>query len=300
MIHLEWYRIFLHAARTGNLTKAAQELYITQPSVSYAIKQMEQALSLKLFHRLSKGVELTEEGKALLAYVEQSFALLDAGERKMSQLKDLTGGELRIGASDSLFKHFLFPYLDKYHKQYPEVRIRLSHGKTSEITQRVKEGTVDFGLIHLPTAEDPLLTIQAIMTLQDCFVGGEAYRDKAVLPLTAHDLGQFPLLLLSAGSSTRRFAEHWFSQQNVTIQADIELGSIDLLIEFAKLGLGVAFVSKSYVTQELADGLLYELKPTVAIPTRYIGIAARRDTTPSLAAAKFHEMLMADMPALVT
>ncbi|MGO4268413.1 LysR family transcriptional regulator [Paenibacillus sp. TAF58] len=140
MIHLEWYRIFLHAAKAGNLTKAAGELYITQPSVSYAIKQMEQALSMKLFHRQSKGVELTTEGKQLLLYVEQSFALLEAGEKKMSALKHLTGGELRVGASDSLFKHILFPYLDTYHKQYPDVRIRLSHGKTFEITARVKEG----------------------------------------------------------------------------------------------------------------------------------------------------------------
>jgi DNA-binding transcriptional LysR family regulator len=69
MLHLEWYRIFLHTARHGNVTKAAQELHVTQPSVSYAIKQMEEALGLKLFHRLSKGVELTEEGKALAAYV---------------------------------------------------------------------------------------------------------------------------------------------------------------------------------------------------------------------------------------
>ncbi|UKS25782.1 LysR family transcriptional regulator [Paenibacillus sp. HWE-109] len=296
MIHLEWYRIFLHAAKAGNLTKAAQELFITQPSVSYAIKQMEQALSLKLFHRQSKGVELTEEGKALLIYVEQSFALLDAGERKMTALKHLTGGELRIAANDSLFKHFLFPYLDTYHKQYPDVRIRLSHGKTSEITQRVKEGVIDLGLIHLPTVEEPLLNVQTVMTLQDCFVGGEAYRHFAEQPLTAQEISQFPLLLLSAGSSTRRFAEHWFSQQDVDIQADIELGSIDLLIEFAKLGLGVAFVSRSYVTQELADGLLHELKPTVAIPTRSIGIATRQDISPSLAAAKFHELLAAGDP----
>ncbi|MCY9696732.1 LysR family transcriptional regulator [Paenibacillus alginolyticus] len=291
MIHLEWYRIFLHAAKAGNLTKAAEELYITQPSVSYAIKQIEAALSMKLFHRKSKGVELTTEGKQLLLYVEQSFALLEAGEKKMSALKHLTGGELRVGASDSLFKHFLFPYLDTYRKQYPGVRIRLSHGKTSEITARVKESSIDFGLIHLPTADDPHLDVQTIMTLQDCFVGGEAYRDQAEHLLSAQDISRFPLLLLSPGSSTRRFIEQWFAAQDVTIEADIELGSIDLLIEFAKLGFGVAFVPRSYVVKELAEGTLHELKPAKAIPARSIGITTRRDMTSSVAAAKFLEML---------
>ena len=87
MFNLEWYRIFLQTARYGNLTKAAQALHITQPSVSYAMKQMEEALGIKLFNRLSKGVELTKEGQSLLKYVEQSFTLLDAAEKHVLNLK---------------------------------------------------------------------------------------------------------------------------------------------------------------------------------------------------------------------
>jgi len=115
MFNLEWYRIFMHTARHRNLSKAAAELHITQPSVSYAIKQMEEALGLKLFHRLSKGVELTEEGQALFEYVEQSFTMLDSAQKHLENLKQLNEGEIRIGASDYLIKHLLLPQLNTFH-----------------------------------------------------------------------------------------------------------------------------------------------------------------------------------------
>lgn len=286
MINLEWYRIFYHTAKAGNLTKAAQELYITQPSVSYAIKQMEEAFGVKLFHRQSKGVKLTAEGQVLLDYVEPSFSLLDAGETKLGNLKRLAGGELRVGASDSLFKHMLLPHLDSFHARYPDIRIRLSHGKTPDILHRLKEGQIDFGIVHMPIA-DPQIEVTAFSVIQDCFVAGEAYKDLKGAVISAEQLGALPLLLLSQGSSTRRFVEQWFTAQGVSVEADIELGSIDLLVEFARRGFGVAFVTRSFVQEELEKGSLIELKPVEPIGIRSVGIAIRRDMPLSLAASQF-------------
>lgn len=144
MFNLEWYR--------ENLTKAAQQLHITQPSVSYAIKQMEETLGLKLFHRLSKGVELTEEGRALLTYVERSFSLLDAAQKHLHDFKQLTEGEVSIGASHSLIKHLLLPQLYLFHTKYPGIRIRLLHGRTPDLTQRLKEGLIDCAIVHMSHA----------------------------------------------------------------------------------------------------------------------------------------------------
>lgn len=288
--NLEWYRIFLHTARAGNLTRAAQELHITQPSVSYAIKQMEEELGVKLFHRLSKGVKLTTEGEALFTYVQQSFSLLYAGEETLQNLKALTDGELRIGASDSLIKSLLLPYLDTFHSRYPKIRIRLSHGKTTDIVHRLKEGLIDFGIVHMPI-HDPSLDIHPLSTVQDTFVVGEAFRELASRPLSAEEIGGLPLLLLSPGSSSRRFVEQWFAAQGVSIEADIELGSIDLLAEFARLGFGTACVNRTFVEKALEEETLFELRPTTIIPVRGIGIATRRDMSLSLAASPFLEML---------
>lgn len=291
MFQLEWYRIFLHTARRGNLTKAAQELHITQPSVSYAVKQMEEALGLKLFHRLSKGVELTEEGRILLKYVEQSFSLLDAAQRHLHELKQLTEGEIRIGASDSLIKYLLLPQLNAFHGEHPGIRIRLTPGKTPEIARKLKEGQIDLAIVRLPM-EDPMLNVRKLAELEDCFVVGEAYRELADRTLSVRELAELPLLSHSPGSSTRIFVERWFSASGLTVNPDIELGSIDLLTEFARLGYGVAFVPRPFVEAELRDGRLFELRLDASLPPRSIGMAIRSDTPLSIAAERFVGMLI--------
>ncbi|MDQ1913465.1 LysR family transcriptional regulator [Paenibacillus sp. GD4] len=290
MMNLEWYRIFLQTARHGNLTKAAQELHITQPSVSYALKQMEEALGLKLFYRLSKGVELTQEGRSLLVYVEQSFSLLDAAQKHVQELKQLTEGELRIGASESLIKHLLLPKLDLFHRMHPGVRIRLSHGKSPELAQRLREGKIDCALVHLPL-EDSLLEIRPLAKLEECFVVGEAYKELAGRPLTSKELVELPLLLLSSGSSTRSFVEQWFGSRGLAVKPDFELGSIDLLVEFAIRGYGAAFITRSFVEEELRSKALFALQLEEAFPPRCIGFAVRRDVRLSLAAERFASML---------
>lgn len=290
MIHLEWYRIFLHTARHRNLTKAAKELHITQPSVSYAIKQMEEALGLKLFYRLSKGVELTEEGHALFGYVEQSFGMLDSGQKHLLNLKQLSEGEIRIGASDSLIKHLLLPHLNNFHKEHPGIRIRLSHGKTPEITQRLKDGVIDCAVFHMPV-NDPQLNIQTLAVLEDCFVVGTAYQELTNHPLSADELSELPLILLSQGSSTRIFIEQWFATRGLSITPDIELGSIDLLAEFARLGYGAAFISRDFVQEDLQHGRLFELRIDDPLPPRSIGFAIRRDMHLSVAAERFVHIL---------
>jgi LysR family transcriptional regulator, low CO2-responsive transcriptional regulator len=289
-IHLEWYRIFMHTARLGNLTKAAQELHITQPSVSYAIKQMEGELGVKLFQRLSKGVELTEEGRALFAYVEQSFALLDAAEQHVTDLKQLTAGEVRIGASDSLIKHLLLPKLHAYHQENPGIRIRLSHGSTPAITQRLLDGQIDCAVLHLPV-DDTRLDVHPLRTYEHGYVVGQAYGHVANRTISAQELAKLPHLLLSPGSSTRVFVEQWFAAHGLRISPDIELGSIDLLIEFAKLGFGVAFIARSFVAEEVRRGDLIELRVQEPIPQRSIGLAVRRGMSLSLAAERFAELL---------
>lgn len=294
MFNLEWYRIFWQTARHRNLTKAAAALHITQPSVSYAIKQMEEALGLKLFHRLSKGVELTEEGQALYEYVEQSFSMLDSAQKHLKNLKQLNEGEIRIGASDYLIKHLLLPHLNTFHNTYPGIRIRLSHGKTPEISKRLKDGEIDCAFVHMPL-QDPLLNIQTLARLEDCFVVGEAFQALTSRSLTMKELSELPLILFSQGSSTRVFVEDWFAAKGLSIIPDMELGSIELLAEFARLGYGAAFISRSFVQEDLNSGKLFELCLEDPLPPRSIGFAVRRDRKLSIAAEQFVQMISAQL-----
>jgi DNA-binding transcriptional LysR family regulator len=290
LMNMEWYRIFLHTAKLGNLTKAAQELHITQPSVSYAIKQLEAQLDVRLFDRLSKGVKLTPEGIEVLAYVEKSFTILQAGETQLQALKNLTAGELRIGASGPVIKHLLLPLLDTFHAEHPAVRIRLSQGKTSDIRNRLLAGQIDIGLVHLPLSDHDLV-ISHLTEIQDCFVVGESYRHLVDIPFTAQTLAKLPLLLLSEASSTRLFIEQWFALQGITPDADMELSSMDMLIEMAMRGYGAAFVTQSFVDQELDNKKLFQLQTIEPIPTRSVGFATRRNSSLPIIAKRFIELL---------
>lgn len=286
LMNMEWYRIFLHTAKLGNLTKAAQELHITQPSVSYAIKQLEAQLEVKLFDRLSKGVKLTPEGLEVLAYVEKSFTILQAGEIQLQALKNLTAGELRIGASGPVIKHLLLPLLDTFHAEHPDVRIRLSQGKTSDIRDRLLCGQIDIGLVHLPLSDHELV-VSHLTEIQDCFVVGEAYRHLVDTPFSAQALAQLPLLLLSEASSTRLFIEQWFASQGITPDADMELSSMDMLIEMAIRGYGAAFVTQSFIDQELENKKLFRLQTIEPIPLRSVGFATRRNSSLPIIANRF-------------
>ncbi|WP_019637939.1 LysR family transcriptional regulator [Paenibacillus fonticola] len=289
--NIELYRIFLHTARLGNLTKAAQQLHITQPSVSYAIKQLESRLGVKLFDRLSKGVKLTPEGSALLEYVEQSFALLQAGEEKIASLKNLSSGELRVGASGPMIKHLLLPTLDQYHDRYPEVRIRLSQGKSSDIQNQLLDGQIDIGLVHLPLNDERIVS-NHLISQEHIFVVGPAFRHFAGQQINASELNRIPLLLFSKDSSTRHFVEKWLHSLGIEAEVDIELGSLDMLIEFAKRGYGAAFVARSFTVQELRDETLFELQIAEPIPLRSIAVATRRDVSLSISAKQFMDVLI--------
>ncbi len=111
MVNFELYKVFYLTAKSGSLSKAAKELYITQPSVSHSIKLLEDTLGLQLFARTSKGVELTKEGAVLFSYIEQAYNFISLAEEKLSELRNFSSGEIKIGGSDSLCKHYLLPFL---------------------------------------------------------------------------------------------------------------------------------------------------------------------------------------------
>ena len=120
-IRLELYKIFDKVAKCQSFSKAAKELYMTQPAVSQAIMQLEDELKIRLFTRTPRGVILTNEGKLLFEYTNSAISLLDTGEKKLKESRDLKKGELKIGVSDTISRYYLLPYLERFHKSYPNI-----------------------------------------------------------------------------------------------------------------------------------------------------------------------------------
>ncbi|WP_141501527.1 LysR family transcriptional regulator [Paenibacillus luteus] len=290
MNNYELYKVFYWAAKTGSLTQAAKSLYITQPSVSHAIKQLEDSFGITLFYRNSKGVSLTQEGAILYSYIEKSQILISLGEEKLAALKNLDSGELRIGGSDSLFKHYLLPYLEEFHQSHPGIKLQLIHGTTPEVIAFLKEGKIDLGVVRMPIV-DPQLEVREGIQLQDCFVAGAHFSELKGVAISLDMLLAYPVILFSRNSRARMAITELFQGYGYELKPEIEVGSVDLLIAFARKGLGISYVTREFVSKELEEGSLFEIQLEVQLPPSQVGTMIMRNMPLSSAATKFIELV---------
>ncbi|GAE37490.1 LysR family transcriptional regulator [Halalkalibacter akibai] len=290
-MQLDLYRVFYVTAMEKNFSKAAKKLYITQPSVSHAIKQLEESLGIQLFVRTSKGVTMTHEGETLFGYISPAFGLIDNAERKISEIKSLKCGHVTIGGSDSTCKHFLLPHIQTFQDMFPEIQIKLQHGSTPKILDKLTKGLIDIGVIHLPI-DHSQITLTEFLSISSTFIVGEKYKNLANNHLSLEEMLNYPIISFSETSSSRRFLNQLFQKQGLNVKPDIEVGSVELLIECAKIGMGIAFVTKELVLKELSEGELFEVCLNEKIENRKIGLITRKEIPLSVAANKFIKHLV--------
>jgi DNA-binding transcriptional LysR family regulator len=283
-MNLELYKFFYHVAKTGNVSKASEQLYVTQPAVSRAIKQLEEELGCLLFFRTSKGVKLTQEGEVLFQHVEQAFNFIFSGERKISDFKSLQTGEVKIGASDTLCKYYLAPFLKLFKTYYPAIKVVVTCPNTPEIVRLLKAGKIDFGLINMPFQDDQL-EFKHIMNIQDCFVVGQKYKHLSGTKRHIKEIEACPMLLLEKTSNTRTYIDEYFTKNSIAIKPDFEFPNVDLLIHFAKYDFGIACVMENFVEDALKDNSLFKINLIEKIPTRSMSVAWLKDL-PLTSAAK--------------
>ena len=150
---LELYRVFREVAETGNISAAAQNLYISQSAVSQSVKQLEGALQTRLFIRSPRGVTLTDDGQMLFEHVRSAMGLLETGEEKLAQTRALQMGKLVIGASDTVTSQFLLPHLDSFHKKYPNIHIQIISGRSHKVLGLLRSGKVDVAFASSPSED---------------------------------------------------------------------------------------------------------------------------------------------------
>lgn len=287
---LDLYRIFNAVSRNKSFSKAAEELYMTQSAVSQSISKLEKELETHLFNRTPKGVTLTNEGKILHEYVNSALGMLDVGEEKIMEFKYLSTGQLRIGVGDTISQHYLLPFLEAFHTKYPGIRLKVLNGTTNEIVAFIKSGEADVGICNLPL-QDPQIQVFPCKEIHDVFVCGEKYRNLAQRPVNLDLLMKLPLIFLEKKANSRNFVEQYLAQQGYAIQPEFELGSHDLVLEFAKINLGIGCVTKEFSTGYLEEGVLHELELIEAIPSRHIGICYLKSVPMSRATKKFIMLL---------
>lgn len=287
---LELYRVFEAVAEKGNISGAAQELFISQSAVSQSIKQLEEQLNARLFTRSTKGVTLTAEGAALLEYVEKALGLIRSGEDKLVQIHELLTGELVIGASDTVTKTYLLSRLEAFHVQYPEIRIRILNGTSGDLLKLLHAGQVDIAFASLPKDTSSYVVRRCIDT-HSIFVAAHDYPCDFDHPYSMEEIAALPLILLEKKASSRRYVEEFFSRGGITLQPEIELGSHNLLISLARIQLGVACVTEEFSQSGLSRGVIRPLKTDFEIPPRSVVMCTLKGVTPTPAAMRFMDFV---------
>lgn len=286
--NLSSYRIFYTVANTGNISKAAKELYISQPAISKSIQKLEESVGCKLFSRSSRGVVLTDEGKLLYEHVSEAFETLTMGEEKLKRSIELGVGHLKIGVSSTLCKYLLLPYLKEFIRQNPRISISISCQSTNDTLKLLEDNKIDIGLIGKP---ENLKNIHFdfLEEIEDIFVAAKDYLRnlKARGIQKDHILQSSTLMLLDKNNMTRQYIDDYLQENQIIIKDSIDISDMDLLIDFARIGVGVACVIKNFVREDLENGTLMEIPLGFPIHKREVGFAYKTTTKPSKSLAEF-------------
>jgi len=241
-INYELYKVFYHVAATLSFSEASKQLFISQSAVSQSIKALEKKLDQTLFIRSTKKVRLTPEGEILLRHIEPAMNLIKRGEAQIMEASS-SGGQIRIGASDTICRYFLVPYLEKFHKAFPHIHIKVTNATSIGCVELLESGQVDISVTNFPNSHlRNLSSVKKIRNFKDVFIASKEFEEIKGKKLTFHELLEFPLLMLSKQSTTSEFLHNLFQQHQLDLVPEIELSSNDLLIDLARIGLGIAFI----------------------------------------------------------
>lgn len=286
--NLSSYRIFYTVANTGNISKAAKELYISQPAISKSVQRLEDSIGCRLFSRSSRGVVLTEEGRLLYEHVAAAFETLTVGEEKLKRSIELGVGHLKIGVSSALCKYLLLPYLKEFIRENPHISISISCQSSNETLKLLADNKIDIGLVGKPVGMKDI-QFDFLEEIEDIFVATRNYlRNLRARGISkAEILSNATLMLLDKNNMTRQYIDGYLQEHQIPVRDSIDISSMDLLIDFAKIGVGVACVIKSFVKEDLSDGTLIEIPLSTSLSKREVGFAYRLNSKPSKSLQQF-------------
>ncbi|HKL79713.1 MAG TPA: LysR family transcriptional regulator [Mobilitalea sp.] len=287
-INYELYKVFFNVAKSLSFSEAAEALFISQSAVSQSIKTLEKRLNQTLFIRSTKRVALTKEGELLLKHIEPAINLITRGENQLCA-DPQSGIQLRLGSTDTICRYYLVPYLNNFHKKYPNIHIKVTNGTSLQCAKLLERNEVDIIVTNSPNpALNNMMQIIPVKEFNDIFI---ANRDSFPLydrSITLQELQQHPILMLEKHSTTSIYLHNLFLENSLDLVPAIELSSNDLLIDLARIGLGIAFIPDFCIK---ALGNLAKIHTTQEIPSRTLVAAYNHDIPISDAAKYFIDSL---------
>jgi DNA-binding transcriptional LysR family regulator len=291
-VSFDAYKVFYITAKNESITAAAKELYVTQPTVTHCIQKMEEELGCVLFIRGKKGVELTPEGKILYHHVAIACEQIWEAEHDMKQLKELKKGEIALGASETTLHHYLFPYLKKYKRMYPNIRLKIHNSSTPSMLDLIRENKLDCGILVFPLGyKEEGIEIKPLIEFQDIAIVGMEYKELAKGPVSLKDLVTYPMISMEKGTMTSQILKEFFKQHQLDLKPDIELATTDLIVPSVANNLGIGFVPEAFAKEALNRKEILQLDLVENIPHRSICLAYKVGRPKSMAVEAFMESI---------
>lgn len=253
-INYELYKVFYQVASTMSFSEASRQLYISQSAVSQSIKSLEQKLGHPLFIRSTKKVSLTPEGETLYRHITPAIHMIQSAEEQI-MAKDGLNGQLRIGASDTICRYFLVPYLNRFHTQYPNVHIKIMNQPSSICMELLKQNQVDLVIVNTPMEQLKNYSFsKTVHEFKDVFVVNSRYFNISASTLTLTQLKELPLITLESRTTSSQFLHNLLQKHGLRITPEIELNSNDLILDLTDIGLGIGFLP-DYMLKDLSTEL---------------------------------------------
>lgn len=289
-INYESYKVFYYVATTLSFSEASKQLYISQSAVSQSIKALEKKLGQLLFVRSTKNVQLTPAGQILLKHIEPAIHMIRRGENQILDSESLGLGQLHIGATDTICRYFLVPYLKQFHQKFPHVPIKVTNASSLSCVDLLEQGKVDLIVTNEPNSKlSPSHVRKTVCAFRDVFIANPAFFDLTGKDISFQELNRYPILMLSRKSTTSEFLRSLFLHHQLELVPEIELTSNDLLIDLAKIGLGIAFVPDYCLQPEEKD--LFMLRTKEQIPQRHLAVSVNAGLPVSASAEEFLKLL---------
>lgn len=289
-INYELYKVFYQVASSLSFSEASKKLFISQSAVSQSIKTLERKLEQPLFVRSTKKVQLAPAGELLLKHIEPAIHLIERGEQQLMDSGALGLGQLHIGASDTICRYFLVPYLKQFHEQFPQVPIKVTNATSLNCVDLLSQGKVDLVISNYPNSRlDSSYIQKTVAYFTDVFIANPSCFPLEQQELSFAELRQYPILMLDKKSTTSEFLHNQFLQRQMELIPEAELSSNDLLIDLAKIGIGIAFIPDYCISQDMPE--LYVLNTKEQIPKRQLVAAVNPSLPTAPSTSEFLKLL---------
>ena len=275
-----YLNVFYTVAKLQNISKAAEELGVTQPAVSRIISNIEKEYHTKLFFRSKTGVSLTRDGQNLFEMIKAPLIELEKVSNNLSSNKTLDKVTIHIGATSTALYCYLFKHLeDDIKKIFPNVNFKIYSDSSTKLLNMVSNGSIDFAFITTPYQGREDLETHNVVKLNDILIAPISYKDQIKDKVSIKDLENYPFILLSKEMQFREYIDNFLNKYKVHVTPVYETDSSAILTPFVELGYGLTFIPDEMAIKSINEGKCYQVNIREKLPDRYIAFAIKKDKT---------------------